>query len=333
MRIARIDNLEREDHLYTDGEPQWRYDRRQIVLVENDYDFETNNTTDVSSIENWIKYDFLLPDYQCLQKSIRLEGLKKGWTNCTTAEKDILIDYYAYMDKGDGVNDYRKIVHLITTRGYSTQEAANYLINKWHDHFRRFKADCQYRWDETVKIVISYLSMSDSAALFDITNSMVTDYLTAARQGLGYGDSRPGIMNYVTSTSIFEGNGLRETGYILKKGTWDTFIKDISDMLVCSYFWYDIVDLYYPDPIGLSASVNGTSSQLTWQSENVGWGYELEWDSDTFDWGSGNKLSGTISSKNMSVDITDLSIGMTYSFYIKEKIGNYSIVGPFIFNT
>jgi len=52
MKIARLDLLPRQDSIFVDGEPEDRYKRRQLIVVSDDYDFASNNSTDVTNIDN-----------------------------------------------------------------------------------------------------------------------------------------------------------------------------------------------------------------------------------------------------------------------------------------
>jgi len=54
MKIARQDTLPRQDEIFIGGEPDSRYFRRQLLIVEDNYDFSSNNSTDVTNIDNII---------------------------------------------------------------------------------------------------------------------------------------------------------------------------------------------------------------------------------------------------------------------------------------
>lgn len=119
MKIAKQDNPTNIDNLFEGTEPADKKDQRIHYIVDDAYDFATNNATDVSSIENWDKFsskrDF---------KFIRLEIIKmyiaKGvdeaarWAACSEAEKDIVCKYLV----AGGVNR--------VTRVGADQDKANY---------------------------------------------------------------------------------------------------------------------------------------------------------------------------------------------------------------
>jgi len=50
MRVARLDTLPRQDSLFIGGEPEGRFKRRQLIVVDDDYDFVANNATDVTDV-------------------------------------------------------------------------------------------------------------------------------------------------------------------------------------------------------------------------------------------------------------------------------------------
>jgi len=65
MKVARLDTLPKQDSLSIGGEPDSRYLKRQLIVVDDDYDFAGNNATDVTSVENlklmlsWLKMDYI----------------------------------------------------------------------------------------------------------------------------------------------------------------------------------------------------------------------------------------------------------------------------------
>lgn len=52
MKLAKFDNLQRQDSLFQGGEPDAHYAMRQIILVADNYDFGANSATDITTIEN-----------------------------------------------------------------------------------------------------------------------------------------------------------------------------------------------------------------------------------------------------------------------------------------
>lgn len=199
------------------------------------------NYSDITSIENWHIYgENVLRDYQELQKAIRLEFYKKGWDNCTHPEKDIVIKYYANPDLGLGVETQKIVIHLMTYHGMTQDEAVGYMIECWVQHWEKNKECCKTRWIDVARTVLKYLSFADATDLDTSLFELKLAYLDSNLQGIGYGDSKPGIMNFVKSESVFIGNGLAEKGYTLNVGTIQDFINDLEDVLIDRYFWDDI---------------------------------------------------------------------------------------------
>jgi hypothetical protein len=204
-------------------------------------DVDIPNYTDISSIENWYKYgENVLKDYQEIQKAIRLYHYIKGWDNLTHPEKDIVIKYYANPDLGQGVQIYQIIVHLMTMHGMTQNEAIGYMTECWIEHFERNRECCKSRWIDVVRCVLKYLNFHDASDLDTSLFQLKLAYLDSNLQGIGYGDSLPGIMNFVNSDSIFTGNGLEEKGYVLNTGTIQDFKKELEEVIIDKYFWNDI---------------------------------------------------------------------------------------------
>lgn len=199
--------------------------------------------TNITSIENWHLHGAeVLSDYQEKQKAIKLAGYNKGWSACTNVERDIIVDYYAnpQVNPTGATQNTEVITHLMTTKGLSYSDSVDYVVDRWWDHWTAFLSDCDSRWRDAVKTTIKHLSFVDASDLFDEIEILVGYYLDAGRLGLDYGDSKEGIMDYVMSTNMYEGNGLEENAYTLKKGTYESFKHELERMLVSEYFWDEI---------------------------------------------------------------------------------------------
>ena len=91
MKLARLDNLERQDSLFMDGEPNNRYVNRQISSVVDAYDFEANDATDISSVTNWIKYYGKAESKE--HAIVYMQGLITDWGTHDATEKDLFIQF------------------------------------------------------------------------------------------------------------------------------------------------------------------------------------------------------------------------------------------------
>lgn len=99
MKLAKYINLERQDDIFhgSENEPEKRYKRRQIVVVEDSFDFTDPNVEDVSSITNWILFwtragsKAKAVDY--MQSTI------SDWSAHDSKEKELFLDFIAHSGK------------------------------------------------------------------------------------------------------------------------------------------------------------------------------------------------------------------------------------------
>jgi hypothetical protein len=75
--------------------------------------------------------------------------------------------------------------------------------------------------------VLQYLSLSDAEKLFDVGRDLIYDFTELGRFGRDIGDKKDGILDYVTSSNEYSGNGMAEGGYVLISGTWNNFIDAV----------------------------------------------------------------------------------------------------------
>ena len=178
-------------------------------------------------------------NYQKKQEHIKLYGYQKGWENMSMDEQEVIVNYYANPSiKGSTGNTQvtQVITHLMTHDGLTYDEALDRLIDKWHAHWSLYLEDCKNTWRDTVKVVVKFLSLEDSADLFDTVSTLVDFYLSTGRLGLGFGDSRDGLLNYIRSDYGFTGTGLEYNNYTLNKGTWEEFIEKLTVSLTGKYY-------------------------------------------------------------------------------------------------
>jgi hypothetical protein len=222
--------------------------------LEGNKPFKLSNTNidnyvDITSIENWHKYGSeVLKDYQEIQKAIKLSFLKKitdgifetAWSNCTNIEKDLVIQYYVNPDLGEGRQTQQTIIHLMMVHNMSQDEAVSYMIECWIKHWEKNRECCKTRWVDVVRCVLKYLNFKDASDLDSSLFQLKLAYLDSNLQGIGYGDSTPGIMNFINSDFDLVGNGLFEKNYILQIGTIQDFRDELEDVIIDKYFWDDI---------------------------------------------------------------------------------------------
>lgn len=209
-----------------------------FVVILSGETTPSNDYVEVTSdaIEICDKYgDSFFKDYQEKQRNIRNFGYEKEWDNLTNDEKDIVIKYYANPqilgDSADTQN-VQVITHLMMTKGMSQDEAIDFIVDQWHGHWEKLLEDAPSRWKSVVKVAVKHLSFEDATDLFDTVENLVSCYLESGRIGQGYGDSKDGLLNYIMSTSSFDGIGLEYNAYTLKKGTWESFKKELEIEMV-----------------------------------------------------------------------------------------------------
>lgn len=186
-----------------------------------------DNYGDISSIENWNTYGTSIEnDYLSVKNQIKILADRIGWTNLSSPEKDLAIKYYAYTNIMD------PLIYLMTIKGYPQASAQFYILQEWHKHHRNLLESCKERWYYVKFVVAMYLNFADAEELLDTTQSLIFSYTECGRLGINYGDKNPGIMDYLESTNLFENQGLKENGYTLNLGTWDSFIGSMKDIMV-----------------------------------------------------------------------------------------------------
>lgn len=182
---------------------------------------------DISSITTWHLFgNQVTNDYLCYKNQIKLLVVEKGWSNLTEDEKNIAIQYYSYTNPIDAV------IHLMTTKGMTQQQAQMFLIQSWHKHHGFVVNACIQRWYYVKLVVPMFLSFTDAEDLLNTVEPLVFALTSMGRYGINYGDKKEGIMDYIESTNAFQEQGLRESGYTLLQGTWDDFITQLKNVLV-----------------------------------------------------------------------------------------------------
>lgn len=183
--------------------------------------------TDISSIVNWDRFGNLVcNDYFAYKCAIKMIVVEKGWNTLTNTEKDLAIKYYAYPDTTTA------IIHLMTTKGMSQQQAQGYILLEWHKHHGNIITSCKQRWFYVKFIVPQYLNFADAEDVLNTIEPLVFAYHDMGRLGINYEDKKDGIMDYIESTNAFAGQGLRENSYVLLQGTWDDFILAMKSVFV-----------------------------------------------------------------------------------------------------
>ena len=197
--------------------------------------------SNITSIENWHRFgEEVISSYQDKQRAIKLSFYDKGWANCSNNEKDLVMHYHANPDLGNNNQNTQMIMYMISQKGYNMDQATDAIIDNWHNHWEKFIQECPDRFRKATKVVLRYLSFTEASDLDLTIESLKGRYMTTGVLGLGYGDHKEGLLNYIWSNNSYVGQGLVEAGYTLKKGTWTQFKQEIEDNLISIYFWPDI---------------------------------------------------------------------------------------------
>ena len=243
MKIARLDGLPRQDSLFVGGEPNYHYEKRQLLLVEDSYDFVTNNATDITNIENISHYGlevckddlgkhFLMKDYFYSEKT---------WETCTNIEKDIIIDNAFYVNFFDVNADTNKVIYLMTTYGMSQNDAISFLIDAYATVQVKLAKSTTSRATSKGLMSISgkYLSVDDALDLADTVRVLMSNYKEFSLVGTLYSDSgQEGIDDYINSRvdTAYEFSGLSSKGYSIHPPyTEQNLIDELSDYLIRKY--------------------------------------------------------------------------------------------------
>lgn len=197
----------------------------EIYLVDDDYDFNNNNASDITSIPLLLRNSNLFIDYKLLQTSIKSHITLVGWVALNDSEKDIAIDYYAHN------NDVDKVTHLMG-KGMSQSEAQHALLMAWKRYNNRYIESLKKRWDYVPVIALQYLSIPDAEDLFNTVKNLHDKLLAIALIGKNYGDNTNGIMDFIESTNAYMLTGMRYSLYNLLEGTWDEFETKIKECLI-----------------------------------------------------------------------------------------------------
>jgi hypothetical protein len=232
MKLIKKD-IPKEDSLFVGGESQEYYDKRRLSVEEDSYVLQGLDE-DITSIENWklVCCDLTTDYVQTRQRIIELFR----WSNATSIEKDIAIEYFAYdPTESLATNDTNKVIHLIG-KGMSSIEAELFLKDSYVSYHTKEKESYKKRNDseKLSSVVLTYLNMQDASLFIKTVKNLRNLYWQSAIVGTQYGLVGEGIMDYINSVvgTDYENAGLEQEGFSLNVGTWDDFKNDLEDVLV-----------------------------------------------------------------------------------------------------
>jgi hypothetical protein len=206
-----------------------------LIVTE---DLDLTKYEDITSIENWVTYGSMVcTDFLQVRDRIKHEiDHKGGWTGLTNTEKDITIDYYA---RPTGVSipqdNTNKVIHLMTTKGLTQQQATMYILQKFTEFNKREIQACRERAESKrlAEITLIYLNIGDAADFIRVTQTLNYLYKNFGIMGVNYGVSGEGLFDFIESTpgTQYEFTGLAQQGYTINNGTINDLINSIMDVL------------------------------------------------------------------------------------------------------
>lgn len=195
-----------------------------FYLVDNAYDFESNNATDKSQ-NLIIMRDYgknMCSDFLQFSAFVTEQLNIKTWAGCSNDEKMFLIDYYVKETGTTSENDLLlKQTHLVNEQGMTSDGALEYLGARFSEFNDNQKKSCRQRVDsKDLCISISkYLSSTDVRLL---TEKVKDEY--SYFHNYGYKD----LIYFVESSNGRESDGLEQQGYTPKTGS----INDLKNELL-----------------------------------------------------------------------------------------------------
>lgn len=195
------DNGIKPDNLSIESRGRWV---RQLdinsyyELVDDGYDFITNNKTDVTSITlfNFIGQELGL-DWQQVQHQIRVICATTGFASLSQSEKDLVGVYGA-------TDDTTLVTHYVMTHTAGDQAAAlNIHSTNIGNMVSKLSIIASKRYEDprTIKVVMTYLKDRSQIDLFIAAiRNYIADFISKFHLGTEYGDSTDGIMNYVENS-------------------------------------------------------------------------------------------------------------------------------------
>ena len=202
------------------------YGHEPFIII-NSVETIPDEYSDISSIEYWDKFGYnITNDYSVVKFAIKDIVTNTGWSNLTSDEKYLAIQYFSYPDTTSAV------IYLITEKGMSQTEAISFLTLEWHKHHLKTIESFKMRWNYAKLTVLSYIDRLDGEDLFNTVKPLIDLYTDVGVLGIDFNDNQDGIYDYIYSINGFEDNGLEENNYTLLQGTWTSFKTTLKNVLV-----------------------------------------------------------------------------------------------------
>lgn len=220
MKIARLNTLPRMDDVFAEGEPDFRYMKRQIIIVEDDYDFNTNNATDLTDTDENRIINFHLHGINCVG---RFTNFMDWMCLRTEIQKGIEalggIDYASYSGLSSDIRaigasylptkivDHVGFIQLVTDCsgdiGLAAQKINDYLTCSEHARDRRYS--------ELVNYAYQALGKNDGLAAEDaVINEQLAYKFIKRGVGREAQDTVKGLMDWLDATGSYSLTGLKQ---------------------------------------------------------------------------------------------------------------------------
>jgi hypothetical protein len=229
-----LKDIPRLDSLYEGGEPQDFYDKRRVSKEEDSYVLQGLDE-DITSIDNWKKWGSIVNNDYLQTRGYIIDIC--DWSNLTDAEKDIVIECFAYDNSLDqATNDSNKVTYLMG-KGMSQIEAEAFLIQSFAEYRVHEKASCLARATSKQRdiTVLTYLSSMDAKDFLETSKTLLELYKSEGVIGSEYGFVGVGVMDYIESTTgtVYENVGLASKGYTINGGApIQMLIDGVKDIFV-----------------------------------------------------------------------------------------------------
>lgn len=238
MKVVLNNSVPRNNSAYYNNiEPDQNYFLRTTKIVSIDYALQTNEffASDLNSIQ---KAKFLFPDFKSYWNAC---AIFLGENGGFYYDEDIINDYL-FID-AEGKPNEVMAVGMLMANGMSQQEATLTVLDSWQRYHKKVSESYNDRSFYIKKVVTLFLNISDAMHLLSVTKPLLKAFTEDGVIGhnygvedsitkLSYNDIVDGLMNFIDSSSVYTGNGLKEQGYTLLIGTYDDFISMLKDVIV-----------------------------------------------------------------------------------------------------
>lgn len=240
MKIARLDTIPRMDNEFQGGEPDAHYLKRQLIVVNDDYDFAGNNATDLTdtdenSVINFNKHGEELvglyenfKDYMCLRDAIKKSVESLGGGDYSS--------YAALSAEIRGIAARYVPTKIINNLGFSQLVVDTASINNAMSALENYMGNSSTARNTRYAVMVNYayntLGKHDGLVAEDevLQNNLVYKFVQRGRKRQSEeGANLDGLVDWLESTDNYVSNGLRKNivdgNLTIKDGT------DIDDFI------------------------------------------------------------------------------------------------------